>query len=292
MGFLHSERESQTATSAKTDVPVGAATATVVERGEVLDSGGSGIGQLSRWGGVAALAGVASMVGAVIVVVALGLPDAADPETLTDFADIESGRIAEHFLYLGALVLFALHVFVLNRLLRAAHSAAALFGTVLQAFGLVILAASAMLHVSTVPLARLYTAPGASPENLRAIEYSWTAAQSVFDTMLATGLLLVPIGIALMGLALRGSDLYGRWLSWIAIILGLVGTIGAAIEVVDTERSRGWQSATTRRDSRTGCPCRSRSRHARVVPQCALPGVQGCRRGNRFAAATGMTLMR
>ena len=53
--------------------------------------------------------------------------------------------------------------------------------------------------------------------------------------MLATGLLLVPIGIALMGLALRGSDLYGRWLSWIAIILGLVGTIGAAIEVVDTD---------------------------------------------------------
>ena len=143
------------ATSPKTDGPVGAATATVVERGEVSDSGGSGIGQLSRWGGVAALAGVASMVGTVIVVVALGLPDAADPETLTDFADIESGRIAEHFLYLGALVLFALHVFVLNRLLRAAHSAAALFGTVLQAFGLVILAASAMLHVSTVPLARL-----------------------------------------------------------------------------------------------------------------------------------------
>lgn len=45
---------------------------------------------------MAGLAGVILMLGAVAVVAALGLPDASDPETLTDFADIESGRIAEH----------------------------------------------------------------------------------------------------------------------------------------------------------------------------------------------------
>lgn len=44
------------------------------------------------------------LLGAVGVVVAR--PDASDPETLTDFADIESGRIVEHFWYLGAIVLF------------------------------------------------------------------------------------------------------------------------------------------------------------------------------------------
>ncbi len=38
------------------------------------------------------------MLGAVAVVVAWGLPDASDVETLRDFADIESGRIAEHLL--------------------------------------------------------------------------------------------------------------------------------------------------------------------------------------------------
>jgi hypothetical protein len=85
--------------------------------------------QLIRWGGRAAVAGVILMVASVAVVVALGLPDASDPETLMDFADIESGRIAEHFLYLGALMLFALHVLVLHRLLGTAHPAAALFGT-------------------------------------------------------------------------------------------------------------------------------------------------------------------
>ena len=54
--------------------------------------------------------------------------------------------------------LFALHVFVLHRLLTPAHRPAALFGTVVAAFGLVIMAASSLLHVSTSPLAELYTA--------------------------------------------------------------------------------------------------------------------------------------
>ena len=44
---------------------------------------------------MAGLAGVVLLLGAVAVVAGLGLPDASDPETLTDFADIESGRIAE-----------------------------------------------------------------------------------------------------------------------------------------------------------------------------------------------------
>lgn len=221
------------AISSKTDVPM--STETSLEQSGMLQPDESGDRQLSRWGGVAALAGVASLVGSVIVVVALGLPDASDPETLTDFADIESGRIAEHFFYLGALVLFALHVFVLHRLLKAAHPAAALFGTVLQAFGLVIMAASAMLHVSTAPLARLYSTPDTPAEDLRAIEYAWNAAQSVFDTMLATGLLLVPIGMALLGVAMRGSSPYGRRLPWVAVGLGFAGTIGAAVEAVDTD---------------------------------------------------------
>ncbi len=174
------------------------------------------------------------MLGAVVVVVALGLPDASDPETLTDFADIESGRIAEHFLYLGALIMFTLHVFVLHRLLRPTHAAAALFGTVVAASGLAIMAASSMLHVSTAPLADLYTAPDTSPENQQMIEYAWYGAQSVFDTMLATGVLLVPIGILLFGIAMRSTPAFGPRLTWLTIGLGIVGIIGATIEAIVT----------------------------------------------------------
>lgn len=71
-----------------------------------------------------------------------------------------------------------------------------------------------MLHVSTAPLAGLYRAPATPVEDLQAIEYAWHAAQSVFDTMLATGLLLIPIGIVLFGVAMRSSVLYRGRLSW------------------------------------------------------------------------------
>ena len=50
--------------------------------------------RMIRWGGLAGLGGVVLLVGAVVVVVSLGLPDASDVETLTDFDDIEAGRIA------------------------------------------------------------------------------------------------------------------------------------------------------------------------------------------------------
>ncbi len=189
--------------------------------------------RLIRWGGVSGVAGFFALLASVVVVTSLGLPDASDVETLTDFADIESGRIAEHFLYLGALLLFALNTVVLYRLIRTSHLAAALFGTVTAAIGYTIMAASSLLHLSTSPLSELYTAPDATPEDLRAIEYAWHGAQSVFDTLLITGVLLVPIGILLCGLAMWVAPAVRRGLSILTLCLGLVGLIGAVIAVVD-----------------------------------------------------------
>lgn len=189
--------------------------------------------QLIRWGGVSGIAGVMALIGSVAVVVALDLPDASDVETLTDFANIESGRIAEHFLYLGALMLFALQVTVLYRLLRATHLAASLFGTVVAGIGYTIMAASSLLHVSTAPLAELYTAADTTPQDLRAIEYGWYGAQSVFDTMLTTGVLLVPMGIVLFGLAMWKNPAFGRGLTTLTIGLGMLGVVGGVIATVD-----------------------------------------------------------
>ncbi len=177
--------------------------------------------------------GAALMLGAGAVVGILGLPDASDVETLTDFSDIESGRIAEHFLYLGALMLLALHVLVLHRFLRDDHPAAALFGTATAEFGLVIMAASSLLHVATSPLSELYAASDTSPEDLRSIEYAWHAGQSVFDTMLTTGVLLVPIGILLLGVAMRAGSTFRRTTAGLTVVLGIVGTLSAVIAVVD-----------------------------------------------------------
>ena len=189
--------------------------------------------QLARWGGFAGLAGVVLMLAAFVVVIGLGLPDASDPETLTDFADIETGRILEHFFYLGAVVAFALHVLVLDRVLESAHRAAALFGVALSVLGLTVMAAGALLHVSTVALADLYTDPGTAQEDLPAIEYAWHGAQSVFDTMLMTGLLVVPVGMLMLGVAMRRSTWFGPRLTLLTFGLGLVGLAGATIEIVD-----------------------------------------------------------
>jgi hypothetical protein len=204
-----------------------------VRRGDSPESDQNQDRQLSRWGGVAGLAGAVLMLGAGVVVGVLGLPDASDVETLTDFADIKSGRIAENTLYLGALMMFALHTFVLYRLLEEVHPAAALFGTVTAAFGLVIMAASSLLHVATSPLADLYTDPDTPPEGLQSIEYAWHGAQSVFDTMLTTGILLVPIGIVLLGVAMWSAPAFGRRLTLLSLGLGTVGIVGAAIAVID-----------------------------------------------------------
>ena len=204
--------------------------------------------QLARWGGAAGLGGVVLMLLAFTVVIGLDLPDASDSETLTDFADIEMGRIFEHLFYLGAVILFTLHLPVLYQLLKTAHWAAALFGTALSTIGLTVMAASSLLHVSTSPLADLYTDSSTPPDDLPAIEYAWHGAQSVFDSMLATGLLLVPIGMVLLGVAMRRSQQFGPRLAWLAIGLGAIGVVGAT--------ASSWPRAA---------PCG----HARRVPPCA-----------------------
>lgn len=189
--------------------------------------------QLRQWGGVAGMVGAALLLGAGLVVGIMGLPDASDVETLTDFEDIRSGRIAEHFLYLGSLIFLALHVLTLYRFLRRDHPAAALFGAATAAFGFVIMAASSLLHVATSPLSDLYVSADTPADDLPSIEYAWHAGQSVFDTMLTTGVLLVPIGLLLLGVAMLAGSTFTRALGWFTVGLSAVGTLGAVIAVVD-----------------------------------------------------------
>ena len=109
------------------------------------------------------------------------------------------------------------------------------FGAAVAALGYAIMAAGSLLHVSTSPLAELYESSDTPPDDLAAIEYAWHGAQSVFDTMLATGVLLVPIGILLLGVAMRSAPAFGHRLAILSIILGGLGVIGATVEIIDTE---------------------------------------------------------
>ena len=56
----------------------------------------------------------------------------------------------------------------------------------------------------------------------------------MWDTLPLTGVLLVPIGIVLFGIAMRSAPAFGPRLAWLTIGLGTIGTVGAAVEVIDT----------------------------------------------------------
>jgi hypothetical protein len=97
--------------------------------------------------------------------------------------------------------------------------------------GFITMAASSLLHISTAPLSDLYEAAEAGDR--AAIEAAWVGAQSVFDTMLATGVLLVPIGLLLLGFAMRRFPALASSIMWLTIGIAAVGVIGAVIAIID-----------------------------------------------------------
>ncbi|MEX2543312.1 MAG: DUF4386 family protein, partial [Trueperaceae bacterium] len=135
-------------------------------------------------------------------------------------------------LYLAVIILWVTSFLALYRTLRQSDLAASLFGSVLGIFGLAVLAVSALPHVATAPISDLYHASGTSPEDQAALVLIWQATQGIFDALLAVGLLIVPIGIVLLGMAMLRSPAFGRGLARFSIVLGLVGALTAAFDIV------------------------------------------------------------
>jgi hypothetical protein len=186
-----------------------------------------------RWGGAAGVLGSVMLLGAFIVVGALGLPDTSDTASLVDFPDIETARIVENTLYLGALLLWTLHFIALRLALRRASLAPSLFGSALGIFGLVILAAGALLHVATGMLSDLYHSSTATAADQATLVVAWQGAQSVLDTLFITGALVAPVGVLMLGTAMLRSSRFGPAVGWLSIVLGAGGVIGAAVGLVD-----------------------------------------------------------
>lgn len=186
-----------------------------------------------RWGGAAGVLGSVMLLGAFIVVGVLGLPDTSDTASLVDFPDIETARIVENTLYLGALVLWTLHFVALGLALRRAGLAPSLFGSALGIFGLVMLAAGALLHVATGVLSDLYHSSSASAADRATLVLVWQGAQSVFDTLFITGAVVAPVGVLMLGTAMLRSERFGRAVGWLSIVLGAVGVVSAAVGLID-----------------------------------------------------------
>jgi hypothetical protein len=94
--------------------------------------------------------------------------------------------------------------------------------------GLVLLAAGAIPHVATAPLSDLYQAPGATPQDQATLVLLWLGIEAVFEALLYTGLVILPLGLIALGTAMFGAPGYGPRLGGATLAFGVAGLAAAA----------------------------------------------------------------
>jgi hypothetical protein len=187
-----------------------------------------------RWGGLAGVLGGIILIFVFFFVIVIVGADPAGPEgPIMRFPDIRAARTLENSLYLVVLILWVAPFLALYRALRGTSLAPALFGSVLGVLGLTVLAAGALPHVSTAPIADLYHATGATPEDQATLVLLWQATQGNYDALLSVGLFILPIGLTALGVAMLGAPAFGRGFGGVSVVLGVVGLVAASVFVVD-----------------------------------------------------------
>lgn len=191
-------------------------------------------GGIARWGG---LSGIGGGVLLLVVFAIVGIFAGAEPEGLAGpierFPEIRTARTVENGLYLAVLVLWVPLALALFHTLRGTSPASALFGSALNVFGLAVLAAGAVPHVVTSRLSDLYHADGATAADQAALVLLWQANQGLFDALLVVGLLVTPVGVVLLGLAMRRDAAFGKAAGNVSVGLGIAGLAAATVVLVD-----------------------------------------------------------
>ncbi len=189
-----------------------------------------------RWGGLAGVLGGILFILTWVVVIAgpVGMEEPADlQEWVARFPDIRAARIVENGLYLAAVILGITLFLALYRTLKRTSLAPALLGSVLGILGLAVLMVGALPHVAHAPLSDLYHAPGATPVDKATIALVWQATWGIFDAILYVGFLVVPIGLAALGVAMLGASAFGKGFGGASVVLGVVGFVAAVLQMID-----------------------------------------------------------
>lgn len=189
--------------------------------------------RLLRGAGLTGTVGSLLMLATFVFVGALGLPDPSSPETLLRFPEIQYARAAEHLLYLAAIVLWAVHHELLHRLLRVTAPVLSAAARTVGSLGTAVLAANAMLNVSTATMSQAYREAAEADRSV--VVLAWQAAQGVMDALLVTGALLLPAAVVLFGIALRGG--LSPVLGWGAVVVGTAGTAAVVVVVATSSPS-------------------------------------------------------
>jgi hypothetical protein len=180
-----------------------------------------------KWGGLGGMVGsIVFVVVFVIVAVFVG----SDPNEPTGFPGIRVARTFEDGLYLAVMILWIPLFLALYRALRHERLAPALFGSALGIVGLVVLAAGALPHITTLAVSDLVHAPGATINNEAALEL-WKAAYAVFNALLTVGLIVATIGVICLGAAMIKNPKFGKAIGWTSVVLGVAGVIAASVQL-------------------------------------------------------------
>jgi hypothetical protein len=180
-----------------------------------------------RWGGLGGMAGSALLV---IVFVIVGVFVGSTTNEPMGFPGIRVARTFEDGLYLAVMILWIPLFLALYRALRQERLAPALFGSVLGIVGLVILAAGALPHITTLAVSDLLQAAGATITDQAAQEL-WKAAYAVFDALLTVGLILATIGVICLGAAMIKNPKFGRGIGWTSVVLGVAGVAASSVDL-------------------------------------------------------------
>ena len=194
---------------------------------------GQGDDTLRRGAQAGVLGSILMLVVFGFVAVFVGMEEVSAEQAVERFPGIRAARTVENGLYLVVLLLWLVHVVGLYRALRRTNPAPALVGTVLSILGLGVLATGALPHVATAPISDLYHSPGATAQHQAALVAQWQATQGMFDALLVTGLVILPLGLLALGSAMISAPGFGRRIGATTVVLGVVGLAAAAALVVD-----------------------------------------------------------
>jgi hypothetical protein len=189
---------------------------------------------ITRWGGLAGIAGSVLFVVVFAIVGIFAGPEPAGPAgPISRFPEIRMARTVENGLYLAVLALWVPLALALFHSLRRTRPASALFGSALNILGLTVLAAGAIPHAVTSRLSDLYHADSTTPDEQATLVLLWQANQGMFDALLLVGLLVMPVGVILFGLAMRRDPAFGKVAGNVSVTLGVFGLAAATVMLVD-----------------------------------------------------------
>jgi uncharacterized membrane protein HdeD (DUF308 family) len=183
-----------------------------------------------QWGG---LAGVLGSIIFILVFVIVGVFVGMEFVEVMRFPDVKAARIVENSLYLAVLILWVVHFLALYRALRETSLAPALFGSVLGILGLVVLAAESLHHIWQTPISDLYHASGATLEAQATLVLLWQVTHGIFNALLVTGLLFLPIGVIALGVAMFKTPAFGKGFGGLSVVIGILGVVAGIVLLID-----------------------------------------------------------